>query len=138
MAMAGYVLDMPTKTDYYLGLIAGAKGSSAVVEAVQRYLASWSNERIANLQKIDAGWAPFDERQRPLEVSGVLDVRCICDAIHCHCAALRQAGVALTPELVELDKFFFVARDRVENLGPVPVQVRAPASPSHLDVFATC
>lgn len=136
MAMAGYVLDMPTKMDYYLGLMAKAKGTSAIIEAVQRYLASWSKERIANVQKVDAGWAPFDVNQRPLKVNGALDVRCIRDAIHCHCMALREAGVALTLELVELDEFFFVVSEMIENHSRIPLQERTPETPSHRDVFA--
>ena len=136
MAMVGYVLDMPTKLDYYLGLMARAKGTSAIIEAVQWYLASWSKERIANVQKIDAGWAPFDVGQRPTQINGELDVRCIRDAIHCHCMALREAGLALTLELVELDEFFFVASERIDNLARIPFQVWTPATPSHLDVFA--
>lgn len=134
--MAEYVLDMPTKLDYFLGLVARAKSTSEIIEAVQRYLSSWSTERIANVQKIDAGWAPFDMDQQPTQIHGTLDVRCIRDAIHCHCMALREAGVALTLELVELDEFFFVASGRIDSLGRVPLQVRLPATPSQLDAFA--
>ena len=136
MAMVGYVLDMPTKMDYYLGLMATAQGPSEIIEAVRRYLASWTQERIAKVQKIDAGWAPFDVSQRPMQIDGALDVRCFRDAIHCHCMALREARVALTPELVELDEFFFAASEIVEDLGRVPSQARTPATPSHRDVFA--
>ncbi len=136
MAMVGVVLDMPASLNYHLGLIANAKGTSAIIEAVQLYLASWSKERIANVQKIDAGWAPFDVNQRPLHVNGELDVRCIRDAIHCHCMALREAGVALTPELLQLDEYFFVASEMVENPGYVPLQERIPAARSHRDVFS--
>lgn len=140
MAMAGYVLDMPTKLDYYLGLMAKAKGTSAIIEAVQGYLASWSKGRIASIQKIDAGWAPFDVSQQPLKVDDALAVRCNRDAIHCHCMALREAGVALTPELVELDEFFFIASEMVETVGPAALRarmpsIRTPAIPSHRDVF---
>jgi hypothetical protein len=135
MAMAGYVPDMPTKMDYYLGLMARAKETSAIIEAVQRYLASWSKERITNVQKIDAGWAPFDVSQRPLQINGALDVRCIRDAIHCHCMALRGSSVVLTLELLELDEFFFVACEMVESRGRVSLQTRTPETPSHRDVF---
>jgi len=136
MAMAGYVLDLPTKMDCYLGLMAKAKGPSEIIDVVQRYLASWTKERIASVQKIDAGWAPFDVSQRPLQINGALEVRCFRDAIHCHCMALREAGVALTLELVELDEFFFAASEAVENLGRVPLRAWTPATPSDRDVFA--
>jgi hypothetical protein len=116
--------------------VANANRASAIIEAVQSYLASWSKDRIANVQKIDAGWAPFDVRQRPLHVTGELDVRCIRDAIHCHCMALREAGVALTPDLVELDEVFFVASEMFENPGHVPLQRRIPATHSHRNMFS--
>ena len=135
MAMVGYALDMPAQLDYHLGRMAKAKETSAIVEAVQQYLAGWSNERIANVQKIDAGWAPFDMYQRPLRVDTELDLRCIRDAIHCHCMALREARMALTPELVELDEFFFIANEMVENQDQKPLRARTPATPSHRDVF---
>lgn len=106
MAMAAHVLDMPNQLEYHLGLIGSANSTSAMIEAVQLYLASWSMERIAKVQKIDAGWAPFDLNQRPLQVNSALDVRCIRDAIHCHCMALRESSVRPTPELVELEEFF--------------------------------
>jgi hypothetical protein len=136
MAMAGYVLDMPTKMDNYLGIMARAKETSAIIDVVQRYLAGWSKERIANVQKIDAGWAPFDVSKQPVQVNGTLDVRCIRDAIHCHCMALREANMALTLELLELDEFFFLASEMIENIGRIPLQVRTPAIPSHRDVSA--
>ena len=127
MAIAGYVLDAPTRKDYYLRLMAGADGISAIVAAVQEYLASWSNERIGRIQKVDAGWAPFDVNQRPLQIDGALHARCIRDAIHCHCMALSEAGLPLTPELEELDEFFFVASEMIESLGRAALHARTPA-----------
>jgi len=140
MAIAGCVLDAPTKVAHYFGLMAEATRTSEIVETVQEYLASWSKERIAGIQKIDAGWAPFDVSQRPLQINGTLDVRCIRDAIHCHCMALREAGVALTPELVELDEFFFIANQMIENFGRPALHARTPvartpAIPSYRDVL---
>lgn len=135
MAMVGYVLDIPTQTEYFRGLMAKAKGITATLEIVQQYLASWSKERIANVQKIDAGWAPFDEEQRPLEINGAADVRCIRDAVHCHCMALGEAGLALSPELLELDQFFFAACEMVESHGPMTQRARLPATPSRSDVL---
>jgi hypothetical protein len=136
MAMAGYVLDMPTQMDYFRGLMAKENGVSVILETVRQYLANWSKERIADIQKIDAGWAPFDVSQRPLQINGALDVRCIRDAIHCHCMALREARVALPPDMVELDEFFFVACEMLESHRHMSLQARTPESPSHRDVFA--
>mgnify|MGYP001591416054 FL=1 len=143
MAIAGYVLDAPTRMAYYLGLMAEANGISAIVDAVQEYLASWSNERVGRIQKVDAGWAPFDVSQRPLQVNGALDARCIRDAIHCQCMALREAGVALTPELVELDEFFFAASEMIESFGGAAMHARTPAIrsaaiASHRELFVNC
>ena len=115
MAMAAHVLEMPNHLEYHLRLIGGANSTSTMIEAVQLYLASWSMERIAKVQKIDAGWAPFDLNQRPLRVNGALDVRCIRDAINCHCMALRESTVRPTPELVELEEFFFASNEMFER-----------------------
>lgn len=140
MAIAGYVLNTPPKMGHYIELMANADGIPAIFNIVQSYLASWSKERIANLQKIDAGWAPFDIGGQPLEVNDALAVRCIRDAIHHHCIALREARVALTPELVELEEFFHVATEMVETFGSTPMRAwapltRTPSIPSHADVF---
>lgn len=140
MAIAGNVLDVPTKMAYYFGIMPDAIGTSAIVEAVQDYLASWSKERISSLQESGAHWTPFDAGQRPLQVSGALEVRRIHAAIHCHCLDLRQAGVALAPELLELDEFFRLATGMIENAGWAAVQgqappMRTPEIPSHRDVL---
>ena len=110
---------MPNQLEYHLGLIGSANSTSAMIEAVQLYLASWSMERIAKVQKIDAGWAPFDLNQRPLQVNSALDVRCIRDAIHCHCMALRESSVRPTPELVELEDFFFATNEMLQSSSRV-------------------
>ena len=44
MAIAANVLDAPTKMADYLELMANANGISAIIEASQGYLASWSHE----------------------------------------------------------------------------------------------
>jgi hypothetical protein len=146
MATAEYVLNTPSKVAYYLWFVAKASEPSAIVDAVREYLASWPKERILAIQKIDAGWAPFDGYQQPQQIDSALDLRCIRDAIHSHCIALREAGVALTPELVELDEFFFTATGMIENFGQpvskvrpqaIPVEaIRTPRTPSYTDVIA--
>jgi len=136
MAKAGFVFEMPAKMDHYLAVMAGSDETCEAILAVQHYLASWPEERIANVQKIDAGWAPFDAGLRPLPINGALDVRCIRDAIHCQCMALREARLALMPELTELDEFFFTANEILESKGRAQLPSRAPAGPSHRAVLA--
>ena len=86
--------------------------------SVSEYLAAWSKERILNLQKIDAGWAPFDDRQQPVPVHGAADVLQICHSVRSQCIALKESGIVPAPELLELDLFFFFARQIVEDCDP--------------------
>jgi hypothetical protein len=136
MGSTGYVFNAPAPMGYYLGAMSEAKEISEVLEAVQEYLASWSMERIAGLQKIDAGWAPFDSYQKPLSLNDPLAVRCFRDAIHNQCVALRDAGVALTPDLVEIDEFFYAASEFVENVGQVGTKDRRLPTSSRNDAYA--
>jgi len=110
--------ESPTKLADYLRLTAHADEPEAVVTAARHYLESWSRDSIANIQRIDAGWAPFDVDQRPQALSTALDLRCVRDAIHNHCMALRDARLALPPELVELDEFFYAATESTERCDP--------------------
>lgn len=136
MAKAGIAFEVSARMDYYLALMESCEEACEAILAVQHYLASWPEERIANVQKVDAGWAPFDTCLRPLQINGALDVRCIRDAIHCQCMALREAGVALMPELTELDEFFFIATEIIESKGRAQSQLHVSANPSHRAVFA--
>lgn len=73
------------------------------------YLAAWPPEIVARLQTVDAGWAPFDENQRPTAFYRPADLREICETVHGQSSALRSAGMSLPPELLELDLFLFLA-----------------------------
>lgn len=120
----------------YLGLVAAAETPAEVLRAVQSYLDAWPKERIASVQRVDGGWAPFDWNQRPLRVNGVRDLRRIHDVVHCHCIFLSEAGIALTPELEELNEFFVAATEKADKFGPAALQSRTPATrtptiPSH-------
>jgi len=120
-----------SKLPHYLDLVAAAEVPAAVLRAVQSYLNAWPKERVEAVQKIDGGWAPFDWSGQPLRVNGVRDLRRISDAVHRHCIFLSDAGMAPTPELTELDKFFCAAIDKAENMEqPVP-QMRTQALSSH-------
>ena len=117
-------------------LLAGAREALDVVAAVRDFLALWPSERVARVQRVDAGWAPFDQDQRPTAVYRATDVHRICNAVHGQCVALRDAGVALTPELLELDLFFFLATAKLAQLEPQPAPARAPQPSSCHDVPA--
>ena len=119
MATTEYVLNSLTDMDRYVRLMAAAPGAEGIVNAVSGYLAGWSKDRIRNLQKVDGGWGPFDERLQPAPIHGLADVPRICDSVRKQCLALKEAGIAPTPELLELDLFLFFARQVVEDRGPV-------------------
>lgn len=74
MATTEYILHSLTEMDRFVRLMAAATGTAGIVDAVSEYLAGWSKERILNLQKFDAGWSPFDDRQQPVPVHGAADV----------------------------------------------------------------
>lgn len=105
-------------------LLAQARDGSEIVEAVRQYLEAWPAERIARIQRIDAGWAPFDVQQHPSPPLGGNDLRRIREAVHEQCAALTSAGLAVDPELLELDLFLTLACRRLEEIPPEPVPVR--------------
>ena len=132
METAEHVPSGPIRANFHIRRIAGAQGISKIIEGVQDYLDSWSKERITNLQKMDGGWGPFDERQRPLRISGAGAVHCSRDAIHRHCIALAKVGMSLTPELMELNEFFHVAGKLIEIYGEAALQASRPESRTRL------
>lgn len=89
--------------------LGAAREPDAVVDAVRAYLASWSADRVTQLQRADAGWAPFDQNQQPLSMSCAADVDDVHRGLHDHCTALRASGLKLPPELHELDLFLLLA-----------------------------
>ena len=116
MHIAEYAFASPAKTDRFVCLLAGAREVPDVVDAVRDYLAAWPAEQVAHVQKVDAGWAPFDEDQQPTPVLRPADLRDIGDAVHGQCSALRSAGVSPAPELLELDLFLFLACTKLAEL----------------------
>lgn len=118
MNTARCALASPIKTDQFVCLLAGARGLLEVVAAVRDYLAAWPPEQVARVQKIDAGWAPFDDNHEPVPVHRPADLREIFAAVHGQCSALRAAGVAVAPELLELDLFLYFACTKLQELGP--------------------
>jgi len=129
MATTEYVLDSLTEMDRYVRQMAAATKPADLVDAVSGYLASWSKDRVLNIQKIDAGWAPFDDRQQAAPVCGVTDVLQICDSVRAQCIALKDSGIPPSAELLELDLFFFFARQVVEEHEPLSTRAYASIPP---------
>jgi hypothetical protein len=134
------VRNEPIRTSPALELKAGPQGISGILESVQDYLDSWPKERVAQLQKMDGGWGPFDARQRPMKISGAGAVQRTRDAIHRHCIALLEVGMPLTRELVELDEFFCAAGKLIEGCGKAAPrqwrpESRTPPTPGRQDTF---
>lgn len=113
---------------HFLELIAKAEGTAAVLAAVQSYLNTWTKERIARLQKMDGGRAPFDRHLGPLPVSTVGHLSLFRDRIRHQCTALKQVGMQLTPELIELDEILSVATQMVESRKAPELKERSAAS----------
>lgn len=117
MAQAEYVHPSAAAVERHVGRINAARCASAVLEAVRAYLCSWSAARVARLQCADAGWAPFDARQQPLELHTTADVEDAYREIHRHCRALREGGLELPQELLELDRVLRFAHQRLWRAG---------------------
>jgi hypothetical protein len=118
MGRAEYGLESASEIDRFIVLMSRARKVSELIAAVREYLASWPAQRVARVQRIDAGWAPFDERQQPVDVIGPRDVRQICDDVRDQIVSLQAIGVAPTPEFVELEMVFFLARRLLDDLEP--------------------
>lgn len=99
-------------------LLSGARESADVVAAVREYLAAWPPPRVANLQRVDGGWAPFDAGQRPTPLHRPADLHRIRDAVRVQCASLLGAGVTPAAELVELEEFLSLACARLAEAEP--------------------
>jgi hypothetical protein len=120
-----------TDLDRHAPSLAQARDGAAVVVVVREYLAGWPAACVLRVQQVDGGWAPFDAHQRPTPVYRVEDVRRIFAAVERQCAALRDAGVALGPELLALDQFLYLACAKLAQLEPeTPAAARALAGAS--------
>jgi hypothetical protein len=112
---------------YFLELIGAAATPHEVLGAVQCYLKAWPKERVAHLQRVDGGWAPFDDDQRPLEVSTLGHLRCFRDSVHRQCLGLKEAKMQLAPEIMELDEILFIAMQYAESMEAPDFKPRSPA-----------
>jgi hypothetical protein len=109
MGRAEQLLSAASTTDLEFERLGAAREPDAVIDAVRAYLGSWSTERVERLQRADAGWAPFDQFQRPLTMTCPDDVDDFHRDLHRHCSALRASGHELPAELHELDLFLLLA-----------------------------
>lgn len=117
--------DPTTDTDRYVEMLAGARGTAEVVATVREYLAAWPQARVANVQRVDGGWAPFDADQKPTPLYRSADVHKICDAVYGQRTSLMGAGIAPAPELVELDVFLRLACAKLAEFEPIPTRQHA-------------
>ena len=118
MATVEYVLETLIDAERHLKLLTGATRVDEVIGAANSYLAGWSKDRIKNLQKIDGGWGPFDYQERPEPILRAGDFARISDELSRHCLALKEGGIEPTPDLLELDLFFALAKQAAEIFLP--------------------
>jgi len=110
MVFANIIRDHFPSMNRYLGLMRAASGPEEYVNAVSEYLAGWPKQKVESLQKVDGGWGPFEKNMQPMRLCTVADVTWMGDAVRRQLVALKDAGVAPNPELVELDLFFYIAK----------------------------
>ena len=130
MATVEYVLDTLIGAERHLKLLTGATRVDELIGAANSYLAGWSKDRIKNLQKIDGGWGPFDCQERPEPIHRVGDFARISDELSRHRLALKEGGIEPTPDLLELDLFFALAKQAAETFLPVTPRRYTSTSPS--------
>lgn len=130
MGRAQYSLESQNEMDRFTVRMSRVRKVSELIAAVREYLAAWPAERVARVQTIDAGWAPFDEHQQPVAVIGPQDVRQIYDDIRDQVVSLNAIGVAPTPEFLELELVFFLAQALLEDLEADFPAARATSPPA--------
>lgn len=102
---------------HFLERVAIAEEPFTVLKITRDYLRAWPKERVANLQRIDGGWAPFDRDQNPLPVNTLGHLDRFQEAVHRQCLALSQANLQLTPEIIELDEMLTIAKRFAKAAG---------------------
>lgn len=135
MATTDNTLDALSDMDRFVRLMAIASGITGVVAVIRAYLAGWSKERVLRLQAADAGWAPFDEFQRPFPILSVDDVRQFGGSVRIRCRELRASDLRIAPELLELDLFFFFANESLAVHEPARSQAPVRVMPLHHNEF---
>lgn len=118
MNTAEHAFDPSMDASRHASLLAGAGSAADVVSAVRGYLAAWPKARVADLQRSDGGWAPFDANLQPTPLYRPTDLQRICDAVRGQCASLQGAGVAPAPALLELEMFLLLACAKLAEIEP--------------------
>lgn len=126
MATAEYLPESLEEMDRFLLLMGRATRSAELIDTLRAYLSGWPAARVARVQRIDAGWAPFDDNQQPIPIVGRLDVRQIHAALHDQVESLKQSGVPPSAEILELELVFFFADFLLDDLDPEFLAARAP------------
>jgi hypothetical protein len=128
VATAEYILQTLCAVEHHVKVLTAATRADEIVRATNDYLASWSRERIENLQKIDGGWGTFDALGRPDPICDVGHIARISNVLSNQCAALKDAGIQPTLELLELDLYFAVGKQMAEVFMASQARLRTGAS----------
>lgn len=120
MEFTGHV-QVADPADELLCRLAQAREPEDVIAIVREYLCRWPAERVARLQCLDAGWAPFDGSQKPLPIHHPVDVRRMHGYVHGQCIALRDAGLDVTPDLQGLERFLYLSSLRLADFDAGPL-----------------
>jgi hypothetical protein len=118
------IADEASRPIHCIGLISAVKSPTEVLSAIQDYLNAWPVDRVARLQSMDCGLAPFDHNQRPSPIHDVHELGRIGDAIQHRCVALRQSQIAPAAELIELSEIFYIATRMAEALNSPEFKAR--------------
>jgi hypothetical protein len=129
MATAEYVLQTLSAVEHHLMVLTAASRPDEIVRAASDYLASWSRDRIENLQKVDGGWGTFDTQGRPDPICDLAHIARISNVLGNQCAALKDAGIQPTLELLELDLYFAVGKQMAEAFMASNARLRTGTSP---------
>jgi hypothetical protein len=115
MAIAENRLDSLLDINPYVSRLYAVGEAEDFVNALSEYLASWSKQKIENLQRLNGGWGPFNYDGQPARLRTVADVTWKGDMVRRQLVALKEAGFTPNPELVELDQFFSIAKQVAED-----------------------
>jgi hypothetical protein len=117
MVTAESFMNSLTELDSYAGSIECASSAAQIVYAVRIYLGNWTRRRVLKLQQLVGGWAPFDVDQQPLPIASADDVHTIGEDLDAQRRRFEASGLAITQELFEIDAFFLLARNALEQQG---------------------
>jgi hypothetical protein len=109
--MGAATLHSLSEIDSYVRAMALAPDVKTIASILNTYLSSWPEDRVGRLQTVDGGWAPFDQWQHPMPVLGARDIFSLARSIRDQCKAVREAGIEMSADLLELDLVLFFAAE---------------------------